>query len=134
MSDDCPLAGDGDVGDVMEDAGNPFGRPCRAAEGASMTRPRGIEATEGTPEGRRRGRSKGFVAAASATTTSTAIPREKDSRQWARWSINRRMNATPRSNWSTVMNSLGWWAWSMLPGPHMATDRPAAWNWPASAP
>jgi hypothetical protein len=29
--------------------------------------------------------------------------------------------------------SSGWWAWSIEPGPQITVEKPAPWNWPASA-
>ena len=33
------------------------------------------------------------------------------------WSTTRPTNSSPLRNWATVMNSSGWWAWAMSPGP-----------------
>lgn len=51
-----------------------------------------------------------------------------------RWrSISAFIMVSAASSWSRAMNSSGWWAWSMEPGPQTTVDRPAAWNSPASA-
>ena len=52
--------------------------------------------------------------------------------QAARRRIRRRTKAVPASSWSVVMNSSGWWAWAIEPGPQITVGRPRAWKWPAS--
>ena len=48
-------------------------------------------------------------------------------------STSRAMKAPPRSIWTASTYSLGWWAWSMEPGPQMTVEKPACWNWPAAS-
>ncbi len=48
-------------------------------------------------------------------------------------STSRAMKAAPRSSWETSRYSSGWWAWTMEPGPQITVEKPASWNWPASA-
>ena len=52
--------------------------------------------------------------------------------QAARRSIRRRTKALPAASWASVMNSSGWCAWAIEPGPQITVERPRPWKWPAS--
>ena len=39
-----------------------------------------------------------------------------------------------RSSSAISTYSFGWCAWSMLPGPQITDEQPAAWKWLASVP